>query len=86
MQASIKKLEHTADRLHLSSMNSSSSFDEIKREIQIMKGLSLSRSQFPSIPQATPRLPSWQTEAITAQVRQSISMMNGFLSLMNVRL
>ncbi|CAF0941156.1 unnamed protein product [Adineta ricciae] len=69
MHASIKKLEQATDQLHLtihtSSMNgsSSSSLEEIKREIQSLKGLSLGRSQFPAIPQLPPTLPSWQLEA-----------------------
>ena len=66
MQTSITKLEQAADQLHLSSLNRSSSvsaIEEIKSEIQSLKGLFLSRSQFPSIPQITPRIPQWQLEA-----------------------
>jgi hypothetical protein len=65
MQTSISKLEQAADQLHLtmhSTTNNTSSFEEIKREIQVLKGLFLGRSQFPSIPQTPPKIPSWQLE------------------------
>jgi hypothetical protein len=59
MQTSIIKLEQTADQLNLtmqttSNPNRSSSIEEIKREIQELKGLFLSRRQFPKVP-------SWQS-------------------------
>jgi hypothetical protein len=69
MQTSVTKLEQAADQLHLtmhSTTANGSSLEEIKREIQLLKGLFLSRSQFPSIPQVPPRIPSWQLE--TAEV------------------
>ncbi|UJR36524.1 hypothetical protein I4U23_029245 [Adineta vaga] len=68
IHTSVKKLEQATDQLHLTihttSMNrsSSGSLDEIKREIQSLKGLHLSRSQFPTIPKVPPTLPSWQLE------------------------
>lgn len=65
MQTSITKLEQTADQLHLtlnSTTTNRTSLDDIKREIQVLKELSLGRSQFPSIPQIPPRIPSWQLE------------------------
>jgi hypothetical protein len=66
MQTSVVKLEQAADQLHLtvhSSTTSGSSLEEVKREIQVLKGLFLSRSQFPSTPQLLPKVPSWQLEA-----------------------
>jgi hypothetical protein len=65
MQTSINKLEQAADQLHLtmhSTTTNGSSFEDIKREIQVLKGLFLGRSQFPSIPQISPTIPSWQLE------------------------
>ncbi|CAF4581095.1 unnamed protein product [Rotaria sp. Silwood1] len=69
MQASVIKLEQAANEFHsatnLSTSNGlpfSSPLEEIKREIQTLKGLYLSRSQFPSIPQVTPKIPSWQLD------------------------
>lgn len=65
MQTSIGKLEQTADQLHLtmtSSTTNRTALDEIKRDIQVLKELSLGRTQFPSIPQIAPRIPSWQLE------------------------
>jgi hypothetical protein len=61
MQTSIVKLEQTADQLNLimkksnSNQLSSSSIEEIKREIQGLKELSLNRSQFS-------RIPTWQSK------------------------
>jgi len=61
MQTSIVKLEQTADQLNLtmktsnSNQLSSSSIEEIKREIQGLKELSLNRSQFP-------RISTWQSK------------------------
>jgi hypothetical protein len=46
MQTSIVKLEQTADQLNLT--NQSSSIEQIKQEIQILKGLFLGRSQIPT--------------------------------------
>ncbi len=72
MQTSIGKLEQAADQLHLSmhsTTTNGSPFDEIKREIQTLKGLLLGRSQFPSVPLPSPRIPSWQLES--AEVFQS---------------
>lgn len=69
MQTSVTKLEQAADQLHLtthSTTTTGSAFEEIKREIQQLKGLFLNRSQFPSIPQIPPKIPSWQLE--TAEV------------------
>jgi hypothetical protein len=69
MQTSVSKLEQAADQLHLtmhSITTNGSSLEEIKREIQVLKGLFLSRSQFPPIPQIPPKIPSWQLE--TAEV------------------
>jgi hypothetical protein len=66
MQTTIDKLQQTADQLHLSMHSittNGSSVDEIKREIQTLKGLLLSRSQFPSVPYSSPRIPSWQIES-----------------------
>lgn len=74
MQTSITKLEQTADQLHLtlnSTTTSRTALDEIKREIQVLKELSLGRSQFPSIPQFPPRIPLWQSEL--AEVFPSLS-------------
>ncbi|CAF0777230.1 unnamed protein product [Rotaria sordida] len=67
MQTSINKLEQTADQFY-SATNSStiyglSPLEEIKREIQTLKSLYLSRSQFPPIPQVPPKIPSWQLDA-----------------------
>lgn len=62
MQTSIAKLEQTADQLHLtlnSTTTNPSSIEELKREIQMIKGLCLSRSQFPSRP---PSIPAWQLQ------------------------
>lgn len=72
MQASITKLEQTADQLHLTMTTTTTNrtaLDEIKRDIQVLKELSLGRTQFPSIPQVPPRIPSWQLEI--AQVLHS---------------
>ena len=72
MQTSIAKLEQTADQLHLTmtaTTTNRTALDEIKRDIQVLKELSLGRTQFPSIPQVAPRIPSWQLEI--AQVRSS---------------
>lgn len=68
MQTSITKLEQAADQLHLTTHSTATngSLEEIKREIQTLKGLFLGRSQFPSIPQIPPlppKIPSWQLEA-----------------------
>ncbi|CAF2399330.1 unnamed protein product [Rotaria sp. Silwood2] len=70
MQTSINKLEQAADQINSASnssttngSSSSSPLEEIKREIQTLKGLYLSRSQFPSIPQVPPKIPSWQLDA-----------------------
>ncbi len=65
MQTSITKLEQTADQLHLTlnSTTNSSSFSELKREIQVIKGLCLSRSQFPSAPPRPPSIPAWQLQS-----------------------
>ncbi|CAF0959512.1 unnamed protein product [Adineta steineri] len=67
MQTSVKRLEQTTEQLHLTlhsspTNGSSSSLEEIKREIQQLKNLSLSRSQFPSIPKIPPTIPAWQLE------------------------
>ncbi len=70
MQTSVNKLEQAADQLHLtmhSTTTTNASFEEIKREIQVLKGLFLGRSQFPSIPQVPPKIPSWQLEAAEVQ-------------------
>lgn len=58
MQTSIAKLEQTADQLHLT--RNSTSIDELKREIQVIKGLCLGRSQFPARP---PSIPAWQLQS-----------------------
>lgn len=71
MQTSVTKLEQAADQLHLTmhSTTTNGSLEEIKREVQVLKGLFLSRSQFPSIPQIPPKIPSWQLE--TAEVNST---------------
>jgi hypothetical protein len=72
MQTSVTKLEQAADQLHLSmhSTTTNGALEEVKREIQLLKGLFLGRSQFPSIPQIPPKIPSWQLE--TAEVKSFI--------------
>lgn len=74
MQATVTKLEQTANQFNSttnsSTINSSSSsLDEIKREIQTLKALQLGRSQFPPIPQVTPSIPSWQLEAAQVDIK-----------------
>lgn len=74
IQSSVRKLEQAADQLHLASLNRSSSasmLEEIKGEIQSLKGLCLNRSQFPSIPSIPARIPSWQLEAAEVMLRSS---------------
>jgi hypothetical protein len=85
MQTSITKLEQAADQLHLtlhSTATNGSSFDEIKREIQTLKGLFLGRSQFPSLPQMPPKIPSWQLESAEVYLRKIYSL---FLSIVFYR-
>ena len=75
MQTSVNKLEQAADQLHLSMHSKTtgvSTLEEIKREIQSLKGLSLGRSQFPAIPQIPPKIPAWQLESAEVYFKISI--------------
>lgn len=94
MQASITKLEQTSDQLHLSAYSSTTNktaLEEIKREVESLKGLYLSRSQFPSIPQVTPKIPLWQLEAAEVHIYKSQGIYSikivhlSFLSILEVK-
>jgi DNA anti-recombination protein RmuC len=56
MQTTVAKLDQTVDQLNSSmqtaatNRSSTSSIEEIKREVQLLKGLYLGRSQFPQVP------------------------------------
>ncbi|CAF0777499.1 unnamed protein product [Didymodactylos carnosus] len=72
MCSSIAKLEQSVNQLTKSvneikekntdASSCSVSINEMKQEIQTLKGLLLSRQQFPSPPQIQARIPSWQLE------------------------
>ena len=57
--------------MHSSSTHQSSLLEEIKQEIQILKGLNLGRSQFPSIPTGSPKIPAWQLNAAKVQLKSN---------------
>ena len=65
IQTSVRQLEHTAEQLHLANLSgkhSSVVIDELKREIQVIKELSLSSSRFPAIPSVPLQVPAWQLQ------------------------